>query len=695
MVEFMNSYRPPMDRGMEEQPLLPLAGDPKIEDPIIPISQIGTTVIDGGGGNLLTNLDKMIRLGTKKVQLVLFGGQNGSPSALVSSYGTNVRREIKEKARATGVEITGIELAPQRIQGMSGFNAQAGSVSEEKRQDDIRQAKDALKFAMDVGGRGVDILSNEFSRNIIDASWNKDGKYKFFDNNQNELTKEGLEKAQITKYLIDKRTGNIVRESVVRTNDRVHRVRYQQVDPSKVGKKDQSGRVLKEGDYIDIEGNFVDFYGDDDAYKKLVPVFDNKLKQFAMDQLSWHDLEKERQEYNKRRGLSGENAKTTEEYAFEQKMATQQALARGQSLSHGRNLDYQIEGVRQLTELKKFAETVEKDMNEDQKRQWITDNVLPLLGGRRGEGIPPKVREELLAGSPSKAMQEAIEREYSQIQGNQEMVRSYRSQEEEIKFIRENVVTPDKYAKEKTFDSYAEAGLQAWKLTKQNKLGDKPLYIGPEIGWAGQSYGGHPQEFKEIVQKSRVELAKKLAKEGGLSESEAKDQAKKHIKGMLDTSHMSMWYKHFARNDGESDDAHLKRFNGWMKDQVQDLVKAGVVGGVQVVDSVTADHAHLPVGQGVFDMVGLVKAMKASGFDGAIISEGHEEEQFTGGRILTATWEAFGSPVANVAPGQRGGTRAWGGMNHSYFGYQMPHAHIIGAYSPSNEWSLWSDTPFE
>ena len=83
-------------------------------------------------------------------------------------------------------------------------------------------------------------------------------------------------------------------------------------------------------------------------------------------------------------------------------------------------------------------------------------------------------------------------------------------------------------------------------------------------------------------------------------------------------------------------------------------------------------------------------------FKGDIISEGHSEEGWAGqGRLLTEPWRAFGSPIAGVSPGQRGGLNTWGGMQSAYFGRTASTNYVVGAYVPSNEWTLWSDVPFE
>jgi hypothetical protein len=183
----------------------------------------------------------------------------------------------------------------------------------------------------------------------------------------------------------------------------------------------------------------------------------------------------------------------------------------------------------------------------------------------------------------------------------------------------------------------------------------------------------------------------------GYTKEAANEAAKTHIQGMLDTSHLAMWYKHFARKEGETDEKHLQRFQGWMKDEAVKMVKEGVVGGVQVVDSITGEHSHLPAGQGSFDVAGVVVEMEKAGFKGHIIAEGHEEDTagFGQGRILTETWRAFGAPISNVAPGQPMGMRSWGGIQRSYFGHLNPTTYVIGAYVPSNEWQPWSEVGFD
>jgi len=701
MVEFMTSYRPAFDRSYADGDIA-LETTKSIEEPIIPISELGTTAIDvdGRGMNILQNLDKSIRMGAKKIQLIISGGGQGSPSMLASSYGKEVRQEVREKIKSTGAELTGVELSPSRVSGLAGFNQQQGTINEEQRQNDIRQVKYAIKFAADIaGGGGVDIWSNEFQRTIFDADWNKKGPGPngklFFDNNQEEL--KDLDHAQITKYLINERTGELVRGSVVRTDGITYVIDYQTAgDRGLVGKHDKRlGRALKDDDYVDVEGNYVDRY-DPTEVGKLIPNFEkDNPKQFKVREMRWSEVEKETAKFN---GLHPDKHLRTEEMAYRLNLLTQIANSRGLASYYDfMGVQKQIEGGDKLVQERDFVKRLEEGMTAEEKKKWVEEKVNELAGPitHRGQtSVSESLKKELLKKTPTELMNYQIKEWEDQLAGNQQLIASYRQQEKQLLREWKEVVTVEEYAKKKVFDSYAQAGKYAWQVTKEEKL-KKPVYVGPEIGFAGQSYGGHPDEFIEVVKSSREEMAKRLMKEEGMAESSAKETAKKHIKGMLDTAHLTMWYKHFVQKPGETEEQKIKRFNEWTNDQVKKMVKEDVVGGVQIVDSITGEHAHLPPGQGLFDTPGMIKAMKEEGWDGPIVSEGHEEEQFQQGRILTETWRAFGSPVTSVLPGQPGGLNTWRGMQHSYFGYRTPHTYIVGAYSPSNDWQLWSEVPFE
>ena len=107
-----------------------------------------------------------------------------------------------------------------------------------------------------------------------------------------------------------------------------------------------------------------------------------------------------------------------------------------------------------------------------------------------------------------------------------------------------------------------------------------------------------------------------------------------------------------------------------------------------------AGHHHLPAGQGMLPVKDAIEYLKKMGYTGTIITEGHEENaRFGADRQFTQMWRHFGSPVYSSFFAPSG--PAWPQVHHAYFGYTQPPMFIYGAYSPSNEWKLWSEVPME
>ena len=94
-------------------------------------------------------------------------------------------------------------------------------------------------------------------------------------------------------------------------------------------------------------------------------------------------------------------------------------------------------------------------------------------------------------------------------------------------------------------------------------------------------------------------------------------------------------------------------------------------------------------------VVDAVTYLKKHGYKGAYLSEGYGDAQ----RMLRDTWKAFGTPIYSHGgfSGGRGPSSmaTWGDVQHSYFGRNQPAFYVFGAYSPSNDWTLWSQVPIE
>jgi len=287
-------------------------------------------------------------------------------------------------------------------------------------------------------------------------------------------------------------------------------------------------------------------------------------------------------------------------------------------------------------------------------------------------------------------------------EGAQQELQAIQEQKRELEEEKGRYKPVDEFALNKSTDSYAQAGIWALQETEKNEYvrkGKGEVHVGPEMGWP-QYYGSHPTEWVNLILESRRKMADRLVEEDSYSESEAKKLAKEHIKGMVDTSHLGMWFQSFKPSLPW--DERITQFKKWYKGQMEYLAEQNkehdIIGGIQVVDSATGAHGHLPPGEGILgkDIFEYMKILKEKGgYKGELTSEGHEEEKFGQGRILTKAWETFGSTISNnywsggqVAP-------SFTDIRQSYAGQAYGTTGIFRGYVPSNDFSLWSEVPFE
>jgi len=210
MAEFRTEYYTPMDRAYHERAEFdPARPNANIEEPIFPVAQVGQTVPEhdpsGRFKNILQNVQAAIRGGTGNLQIVFQTPLDSAIGGRPKAYGAEVRQAIKEVAMANEVLITGMEM-PTSLTNMSGWDIQRGVVDEEKRQRDLDEVKEMVRFAAEVGqGGGVDIVSWEYDRPIHRAEWwDKEGKdAKAF----KSLAKEELKKEEVR--FVDNRSGQI------------------------------------------------------------------------------------------------------------------------------------------------------------------------------------------------------------------------------------------------------------------------------------------------------------------------------------------------------------------------------------------------------------------------------------------------------------------------------------------------------
>ncbi len=646
MVEFRTMYYGPMDREYHQantespEPV-------SVEESIFPISQLGETVPEhdptGRFKNVIQTTQAAIRGGAGTLQIVLMTPPESAIGGRPKAYGKEVREALKEVALASQVNIAGVEL-PTALNNLAGFDYQQLVFSDEKRRQSLEEVKDAIRFAADIGrGGGVDIVSWEFPRGVNEADWNKPRK------EGDPETKTFLQEGeQRIGWLVDDRTGRTVQFR----KDEIQHIPF---------RKDNFGELKPE----------------EAEYKRA--------EELKLNAFEWGDFEKwakHNAKRNQEEGLTGDKKlpeKPEEIY-----------------------IDVQLKG--QIKSLEGWKATYLDRAEEIQGK---------LESAKRQEDeAPPELKKE--AGQTVTKLEaqykDFLNSAYGQAQQAQEL-------KERIKHLR----PIEDYALKRSTRTYAEAGIEAmrtYEVGQEKGTVTKPLYVGPEIGWPGY-YGSHPDEFIKLVKESRKEMINLLTSptmkvpdpvrgerdvknpywDPKVNKDQAKELADKHIKGLFDTSHMGMWLAHFKPEEDkktgkmETEDQRMERFKKWYTEQVEKIAKEKVVGGIQLVDSMSAAHGHLPPGQGIFPVKEAAQIFKKEGYSGFIVSEGHEEEKFGEGRIRMKTWQMAGAAVGSGY--FSGPPLSWGRVQSGYFGKTYSPMFMFGGYSPSNEFKLWSEVPLE
>ncbi|MBW2964258.1 sugar phosphate isomerase/epimerase [Candidatus Woesearchaeota archaeon] len=675
-MQFSNGSYTPMDREYHSQSMQSMDA-PKLEKPILPINEIGVTVPERHpvtGGHLLQNIDANIRLGASKMQIVMTTPHTQQMGGRAKAYGKEVRESIRELIRANNVSIEGVEMPTSSMSNLSGFDMQSHRISEEKRQRDLQEVKDAIKFVGDIaGGGGVDIWSQEFNRNISDATWNTRGKWagKF-------EAYEGEDK-YATEYLVDQRTGQVMSE--IRHSSDIHEPAFKTADRDIKG-MDRKGNVvdIRKGDWVDMDGRWIDPTKPEELLHR-VPEWDEQNKKFRSNPVKWEEIVDRTNKHNERYGTDMDPA----EYAFQLQLQNKWIQTRGSSLFYTTRYTEELKRRDALKQSLEHYKKIEANLSEEE--MWKIMREDPMM-----HGVPYVHGKQLKPTEIIKTQLDQIEHSLKHVH---EASSAADAQADELQRTMKEVVSLKKFAKERAIASYADAGISALDETRLNPNVERPIHVGPEIGWP-TGYGGHPKEFIELIKESRKEMAERLVKERGFSKDEAKTVAEKHIQGCFDTSHMGMWLEHFKKEHPHETEEHRRgRFKNWYMEMVEEMQKEKVIGSVQAVDSATGAHGHLPPGQGILPVVEAVDFLKSHGFTGAVISEGHEEEQFGQGRILLQTWRAFGSDIADSYFAAPGGAPRWSDVQDTYFGHVNPPPYILGQYRPSDDWVFWSGVPLE
>lgn len=628
-------------------------------DPITPDDAVNFTTRDIGVttnpmGNTLESLKSRIREGTGRIEFsFLRGGKGSSQGPNPESFGTTERADIRELLKVNEMKTS--THAPVHAESLAGFGERG--FDNFRRSNALKEIKRAIDFAGEATKGGAVVFHlHEWQRPLSEI---KDGNahFKMYDEEDKETA----------LYAVDNRTGQVI-EGMSR-NRVVFRPKYKTAgSEGLVGKKDSKGNILKEDDWLDADNNFIPKNADTERLFDRVPVFNKEKTNFETEELNWDKLQQLTLEHNK--NLPEDKRIDPEEMFAKIQFENKILQAKGSSIYHARQYEIEKQQVAKYKELIDKYNALKDSLPEDRKYQadaW--------LASKAGE----------------KTNIEEIKRQYefhrNGLRHIHESSGSADVQARELEETYKNITSLKKHGLDKTADTIAKAGMYAMEVFKKNKEKyglEDPIYVAPE-NWDVKMYGSHPKEYREAIEASRKKMADDLMRRNH-SPEEAKKLAKEHIKGTLDIGHMNMYRYYFQPKEGEKPEETEKRFNKWMLDEAEKLVKDGIVGHIHLSDNFGYDDEHLTPGQGNIPMKEFLKRMEKHGINDLIVETG----SFNISTAQHDTMGLIGSPVFGTNRRMRQNN-----LNQGHFGYNAPGFFIAGAYVPSNDWKFWSDVPLE
>ncbi len=648
-----------------------------------------------------------IRTGAKTLELGLGnrpGGKGGQGGHSAGMYGLKQRQALREAAKANRVDFT--THTSVGVSGLSGQGQQG--FSRESKEMSVQEIKRALEFAADVGQGGpVVVHTGEYQRPMKSARWNQDEKWKDkFEWYENEDERGSYQ-------VVDTRTGQVITEARKgRTISRPVWKKFEQGDKfwDKEGGRsytDKHGEVVREGDYIDYWGNKVD-------RATRVPIWDNEKQSFKIEQLTWDKLGEEAEQLTSearkfwrehRNDTNGswdksmwrrfKDVKSEEDIeVFEEEahvissLETNAANSRAWASTYMQDFEENIEMLDKLKKAKEIYKKIEESTDEEEK--WRLRKSQQI-----SEFVPPTEKY------PSELLDTQINRVQSRIKQARDSASGQMSQAQDQMETLKHIQSAQTYALKEAHDSYARGGIYAYEKSRElERKGQlkKNLNLAMENLFP-EAYGAHPDEIIDLVQKSRERMVDLMVQKGH-NLKDAQTASKQSLSMTFDTGHMNMWRKYWKGDPTQNPEQNDKDFNKWALEMTGKMVKAGVIGHVHLDDNYGYQDEHLAPGEGNTPIKEMVKILKENGYKGELIVEpGADFTTDNGGfESVMKTWSHFGTPIKGTGTSFSRATstgKSWGSIQYGHFGQNQPAYFTFGAYSPSEDWTLWTGVPLE
>lgn len=688
------------------------------------VDRIGMSVPMGIAANNIAGIYSKIRMGAGSLEIQFPGHGGGRPNAQTPEmYGKDQRTALREMSEINEVSMT--THASFAMSGMTGFDGRGYDIK--NAQKNLEELKTAIDFQADIAkGGSVVMHAGEFERPITDMYLDDEsGSINLSRDQSGRLMfrQYGRQEGAAQFTLIDDRTHQV---------QPVQRDRLVSYPDWLTSEKDNPDGVDNRGNRIYIrKGEYINYKGEKvlDPYDPLngrVPKYEHKKGEeggFTVTMRDFDYFRKEAEEHNRfkenelKRPLRYDEKVYPEEMMARAVIEVNQATQRGYLYFYGADFPEAEKNLKKLYEAKRFYEKLEKTVSPEER-----DKLKREISSREYQFVPPE----------SKFPTEIIDQEIANVRRRLEYggATSYGSKAQilDLEQSKKHLIAPIKRLEREGVRLYAEAAIHAMQRTKDPNA---PVTVAIEHIFPEQ-FGGHPEELKWIIKKSRERMVDLLTKPAiehgasmkpmdwgeeqlqtgekgekarlqpnpfymGMERDAAEKLAEKHLKATIDTGHINMWRKYFQPDPHKSPEENDKLFKNWAIKSIESLAKEKMVGNVHLADNFGYHDDHLAPGQGNSPVREIMDVIRKYGYDKAITVEPGADATTDQGDFfgLMKTWRFFGSPVYGMAGGGSRSPQNWSSIQGAYFGQGRPPNYIFGAYAPSNEWQLWSQVPLE
>lgn len=391
------------------------------------------------------------------------------------------------------------------------------------------------------------------------------------------------------------------------------------------------------------------------------------------EDMKFQDFVKEQEAYNKKYGFKPKE-KTPEElfyYTFLDREKQHASAEERRWVALSQETEKRIDQAKQREQ--EYKRRLEQAENKEAEKRAIIEDI------KQKDQRTYITNTEEIEQDPIKFyknFEKEAEREYEYYRDG---AISYAKQRAQTEKQQKNLTTIEKYGVKKSAEGIARAAIYAYDKEKAKGL-KKPLFVAPENVFPEMGYGSHPQELKTLIQRSRKTMAETLVKDRKMSKPEAEKVASDHIRATFDIAHANTWRKFFKGDE--------KEFKKWLKDEVDQLNKEGIIGHVHLSDNFGYYDEHLTPGSGNTPVKEFVEQMKKAGHDFPMVVEPGSQGEGNIYKAMTGTWGLMQSPIYR--------TQNWTDIEHSYFGRTRSPGYVVADYAPDQkEWTLYSGIPLE